>query len=49
MIPSIKKAYTKHHNMMSETGQGLLDDGLESTFIQGSGIKNAWGTSNHVI
>jgi hypothetical protein len=49
MIPNIKKAYMKHRNTISETGQGLLDDGLESTFIQGSDIKNAWGMSIHVI
>ena len=30
---------------MSETGQGLLDDGQESDMIPGSDIKNAWGTS----
>jgi len=30
---------------MSETGQGLLDDGQELDMIPGSNIKNAWGTS----
>jgi hypothetical protein len=44
LFPSLKTLYGKHRKMMSETGQGLIDDGREDDITPGSDIANMWGT-----
>lgn len=41
---SLKTQYGKYRKMMSETGQGLIDDDREDDIIPGSEIANMWGT-----
>jgi len=41
---SLKTGYSKYHQKMSDTGQGLLDAGREDEFVEDSEIKNVWGT-----
>ena len=40
---SLKTNYKKHRSEMSETGQGLLDEGREDEITQGSELANVWG------
>lgn len=42
-LHSLKTAYKKNYARMSETGQGLLDEGREDDIIDGSEIANIWG------
>jgi len=39
----MKAAYIKHRGNMSETGQGLLDNGQEADILDGSEVANIWG------
>jgi hypothetical protein len=47
-IHSMKKAYVKQRSKMSETGQGLLDNGNEADILEGSEIANVWGEHAHL-
>lgn len=40
---SLKSTYRKNHATMSDTGQGLLDEGREEDIVKGSEIANVWG------
>ena len=40
---SLKTQYGKYRKMISETGQGLIDEGREDEIIPGSEIANLWG------
>lgn len=40
---SLKTQYGKYRKMMTETGQGLIDDGREDEITPGSEIANMWG------
>jgi hypothetical protein len=40
----LKRDYIKHCDSISETGQGLLDEGCKSEFEPGSKLANIWGT-----
>jgi hypothetical protein len=40
----LKRDYVKHHNSISETGQGLIDEGRKSEFAPDSKLANIWGT-----
>ena len=39
----MKKGYRSRRAMMSETGQGLLDNDRADEMTPGSDIKNLWG------
>ena len=39
----LKTRYSKYHQKMSDTGQGLLDAGHEDKFVEDNEIKNIWG------
>lgn len=39
----LKRDYLKHRNSISETGQGLIDEGREFEIEQGSQLANIWG------
>jgi hypothetical protein len=43
LFPSLKTQYGKYRKMMSETGQGLLDNSCEDEIAPGSEIANIWG------
>jgi hypothetical protein len=38
----MKTAYVKHRGNISETGQGLLDNGQEDDILEGSEVANIW-------
>jgi len=40
----LKRDYVKHRDSISETGQGLIDEGRESEFAPDSKLANIWGT-----
>jgi hypothetical protein len=42
-INRLKRDYIKHRDTISETGQGLIDEGRESEFTPGSKLANIWG------
>lgn len=39
----IKTGYNKKRGELSETGQGLIDNGLEAEITPGSELANVWG------
>ncbi|KAG1780886.1 hypothetical protein EV702DRAFT_1193714 [Suillus placidus] len=44
----LRKAFIKHHDSMSQTGQGLIDADCEDEITFGSKIFNAWGGGQEV-
>lgn len=43
LLSSLKLQYGKYRKMISETGQGLIDEGREDEITPGSEIANIWG------
>jgi hypothetical protein len=49
LLPSLKTQYGKYRKMMSETGQGLINEDHEDEMTPGSEIANMWGTYHTFI